>query len=114
MTRQMTKDASLEGKIVLTAPGMMAGDCCADHETPGHITTGPRRIGRAQLLALAAVPTVAILYLGWPWLVAAGAAPFILAVAPCAAMCALGMCAMGARISPAHGDRIAAAPRSQK
>ena len=31
-------------------------------------------------------------YLGWGWLVAAGIAPVLLALAPCAAMCALGLC----------------------
>jgi hypothetical protein len=31
--------------------------------------------------------------LNWTWLVAAGIAPLLLAVLPCAAMCALGLCA---------------------
>ena len=34
------------------------------------------------------------LALGWNWLTAIGAAPIILALAPCAVMCALGACAM--------------------
>jgi len=34
------------------------------------------------------------LALGWDWVVAAGLAPLLLAVAPCAAMCALGLCVM--------------------
>jgi len=34
------------------------------------------------------------LALGWNWVVAAGFAPLILSLAPCAAMCALGMCMM--------------------
>ena len=34
------------------------------------------------------------LALGWSWVVALGLAPLILSVAPCAAMCALGACAM--------------------
>jgi hypothetical protein len=34
------------------------------------------------------------LALGWNWLTAIGAAPIILSLAPCAAMCALGACAM--------------------
>jgi hypothetical protein len=33
--------------------------------------------------------------LGWPWLVALGIAPILLAIAPCAVMCALGLCMMG-------------------
>ena len=32
------------------------------------------------------------LALNWIWLVAAGVAPILLALAPCAAMCALGVC----------------------
>jgi hypothetical protein len=31
--------------------------------------------------------------LGWSWLVAVGIAPLLVAVLPCAAMCALGLCA---------------------
>ncbi len=34
------------------------------------------------------------LALGWNWVVATGFAPLLLAVAPCAAMCALGVCMM--------------------
>ena len=34
------------------------------------------------------------LYLNWPAVVTLGLAPLILAVAPCALMCALGLCAM--------------------
>lgn len=48
--------------------------------------------GRRGLILL----TVAILgtgmFFNWGWLVAAGIAPLLLALAPCAAMCALGMC----------------------
>lgn len=33
--------------------------------------------------------------LNWGWLVAAGIAPILLAIAPCAAMCALGLCMPG-------------------
>jgi len=32
--------------------------------------------------------------LGWSWLTAIGVAPIILSLAPCAAMCAIGACAM--------------------
>ena len=41
---------------------------------------------------LAAVIAVAGLAFGWSWLVAAGIAPLLLSVLPCAAMCALGLC----------------------
>ena len=42
---------------------------------------------------------IAGLWLGWPWLVAAGVAPIILTFAPCAVMCALGMCMSRTRAS---------------
>ena len=35
-------------------------------------------------------------WFGWPWLVAAGIAPILLSLAPCAAMCAVGLCTMKA------------------
>lgn len=54
---------------------------------------GKHYLGRRRTLILLAV---AILGLGtalnWSWLAAVGVAPLILAVAPCAAMCALGLC----------------------
>ncbi len=48
--------------------------------------------GRRGLIILAAAVLVAGLALNWSWLVAAGLAPILLALAPCAAMCALGLC----------------------
>ena len=49
---------------------------------------------RALLIGGIAV-VAAGLALGWNWVVAAGLAPIILSLAPCAVMCALGMCMMG-------------------
>jgi hypothetical protein len=47
----------------------------------------------ALALALAvSIPLAGALVFGWPWLVAAGIAPLLLATAPCLAMCALGFC----------------------
>lgn len=52
---------------------------------------------RFGLLAI----TVLVLGLGayssWGWLVAAGIAPLLLTFAPCAVMCALGLCTMGGK-----------------
>ena len=45
--------------------------------------------------------------LGWPWLVAFGVAPILLALLPCAAMCALGLC-MGKHGSSASADAAGA------
>jgi len=56
-------------------------------------------IGRAVLgnrifwLALAAGALIVGLALNWSWLVAAGAAPLLLSVLPCFAMCAVHLCA---------------------
>jgi hypothetical protein len=36
------------------------------------------------------------LWFGWPWLVAAGLAPILIAVAPCAVICVVGVCTMKA------------------
>jgi hypothetical protein len=49
--------------------------------------------GRRGLIVAAALALVAGIVLNWSWLVAAGIAPLILAVLPCVAMCALGVCA---------------------
>ena len=50
--------------------------------------------GAWGLIAVAAIALVTGLALNWSWLVAAGIAPLILGLLPCAVMCALGLCAM--------------------
>ena len=50
---------------------------------------------RFGLLAIGALVLGVGAYSSWGWLVAAGIAPLLLTFAPCAAMCALGMCSMG-------------------
>ena len=54
-----------------------------------------RRLGWRGLTILLAAGVAAGVFLDWKWLVAVGAAPIIIAVLPCAAMCAIGVCAMG-------------------
>ena len=63
---------------------------------------------------VAAIGLVALgMYLGWGWLVAAEIAPIVIALAPCAVMCALGLCMnrMGPKAcsdeSQTKGDRNA-------
>ncbi len=46
------------------------------------------------LIVVALAVIGAGLALGWNWVVAAGFAPLLLSLAPCAAMCALGLCMM--------------------
>ena len=48
--------------------------------------------GRRGLILLAVTALGAGLVLNWSWFVAVGLAPLLLALAPCAAMCALGLC----------------------
>ena len=47
---------------------------------------------RKFLIALTITIIGAGLAMNWSWLVAAGIAPILVALAPCAAMCALGLC----------------------
>jgi hypothetical protein len=49
---------------------------------------------RWVLLALGGLVLIIGGALNWGWLVAAGIAPVLVAVAPCAIMCALGLCGM--------------------
>lgn len=51
--------------------------------------------GRGAWLALGGAALLAGAALNWNWLVLVGAAPILLKLVPCAAMCALGLCARG-------------------
>ncbi|MBI4342203.1 MAG: hypothetical protein HY599_02415 [Candidatus Omnitrophica bacterium] len=64
--------------------------------------------GRRGLIALTVAAVGMGLYLSWGWLVAAGLAPLLLALAPCAAMCALGLCMnkMGNKSGPTQSGSI--------
>lgn len=76
--------------------------------------------GRRGLILLAAAALGAGAVLNWGWLVAIGVAPILLTLAPCAAMCALGLCmnkmAGGKSCSTdqgaGHGPNQIAGPRS--
>src|SRR3546814_8284419 len=50
--------------------------------------------GRRGLILLAVAVLGAGTVLNWGWLVAIGVAPILLALAPCAVMCAVSVCAM--------------------
>jgi len=61
--------------------------------TRGTVDLARYYVGGRRGLILASVAAVgAALAFNWSWLVAVGVAPLLLAVAPCAAMCALGLC----------------------
>jgi hypothetical protein len=49
---------------------------------------------RWGLLVLGGLVLIIGASFNWGWLAAAGIAPILLALAPCAVMCALGLCAM--------------------
>jgi hypothetical protein len=48
--------------------------------------------GRGTLILLGVAVAGGGIVFGWSWLTAIGLAPILLALAPCAAMCALGLC----------------------
>lgn len=48
--------------------------------------------GRRGLVILSIAIAAGGLALGWNWLTVVGIVPILLALAPCAAMCALGLC----------------------
>ena len=51
------------------------------------------RVGKRGVLVLAALAAlIAAAAFNWSWLVAVGMAPLLLALAPCALMCALSLC----------------------
>lgn len=78
---------------------------------PGILTVlSPWLKGRRALLLLAGALIAAGLALNWGWLTAVGVAPVILALAPCAAMCALGLCMRGGGKS-CHGGGAGTARR---
>jgi hypothetical protein len=51
--------------------------------------------GRRGLIVLSVAVLAAAAFFNWGWLVAIGVAPLLVALAPCAAMCALGLCMKG-------------------
>ncbi|HSF21729.1 MAG TPA: hypothetical protein VLA81_06785 [Burkholderiales bacterium] len=68
------------------ASAAAAQECCARAAKSGWLS--PRNL----LIGVVLAGGTGALVAGWDWLVAAGLATIILAVAPCLAMCALGLC----------------------
>lgn len=69
--------------------------------------------GRRAVVLVALAAVGAGLALGWPSLVALGVAPVLVSLLPCAAMCALGVCMMGAGNRSCHKNSASeAAPGS--
>lgn len=70
--------------------------------------------GRRGLILIAMVVIGAGLWLNWGWAVAIGAAPLILALAPCAVMCGLGLCMKGGSKSCSSKSGSAGEPEITK
>jgi hypothetical protein len=74
-------------------------------------TAGGRLGARRIAIALGLAAVTAGIALSWDWLTAIGVAPVLVAAAPCAAMCALGLCmpricggASASATGPTQGD----------
>ena len=61
---------------------------------------------RRGILIIGAGFAIGGLYFGWDWLVAAGLAPILIALAPCAVMCGIGLCMMNRK----RGDSRSSSP----
>lgn len=72
--------------------------------------------GRTGILVIATIGLGAGAYFNWGWLVAAGIAPLIITVLPCAAMCALGLCMGGKthKAAEAGDDSVVSSLPSKK
>jgi hypothetical protein len=88
-------------------------------QPPAHAQSAlaPLRVilrSRIGLASVAGAVIVAGLAFNWSWLVAAGIAPLLISVLPCAALCALGLCmtqmkGRGAATGPA-ADMVSTTP----
>ena len=68
--------------------------------------------GRRGIILAAVALGAPALWIGWPWLVVAGVAPLLISFAPCAIMCALGLCMMGKACKSEAGAAPSAAPEA--
>lgn len=73
------------------SPSNIAG--AADIESAGNL---PRWLTRRRLLLVGAATVIGGgMALNWVWLTAIGLAPVLVSLAPCVAMCGLGLCMKG-------------------
>lgn len=77
-----------------------SASCCA---TPDKSTSSrlPAWATRNRLMMAGGAVVIGGMAFNWSWLTAIGVAPILLAVAPCGVMCAVGMCTMGKKQTPA-------------
>ncbi|MGE3066909.1 MAG: hypothetical protein AB7K67_15080 [Hyphomicrobiaceae bacterium] len=75
---------------------MIGEQNAAEVSRPIPSSARPPWMTNRRIVLLAGAATLgAGLALNWGWLTAAGVAPILLSLAPCAAMCALGLCMRG-------------------
>ncbi|WP_207791898.1 hypothetical protein [Siccirubricoccus phaeus] len=67
--------------------------------------------GRRALAVLGLAVVAAGLASQWTWLTAIGVAPILVTLAPCAAMCALGLCMSGKSGQSCHAGEARTMPR---
>lgn len=68
---------------------------------------------RNRLMMAGGAIVVGGAFLNWGWLTAIGAAPILLAVAPCGIMCALGLCMMGMKKTPPAPTTVVTDPSTE-
>lgn len=77
-------------------------------------TVLPARIGNRKAWIIGGLTLAGIgLALKWDWLTAVGAAPVLLGLLPCVAMCALGLCMRGGSGQSCHKRNSDAEPGSE-
>ncbi len=72
--------------------------CCSKSQS-GKLRHLPAWATRNRLMMVGGAVVLGGIAFNWGWLTAIGAAPILLAMAPCGIMCALGICAMGMKKS---------------
>ena len=89
-----------------------SASCCAAPDKSASSRL-PAWATRNRLMMAGGSVVIGGLALNWGWLTAIGVAPILLAVAPCGIMCALGLCMMGMKKTPAVPAVIPTNPTSE-
>ena len=94
--KEMTATANArEQSSAVQGPSSCCGSTTSTSVMPSPGVSGffRRYLGGRRGWILLAIAVLGVgAFLNWGWLVAAGIAPLLIAFAPCAAMCALGLC----------------------
>ena len=94
--------------------GRIVEQAASEAASPAPRLQLPAFLTRRRSLILAAMALAAAgFWLNWGWLTAVGAAPLLLALAPCAVMCGLGLCMKGGSGKPCANTPGGATPGSE-